>query len=1085
MDDAGRRRLEEIRAQLDALDTAEDVAAVAARGLHLCEDALSLHDKDADPVEWARLQHLLGRYAMGVGYDTSQRDLLRRAVAACEAVQTVHTPASNADRWCAAQHNKAMALTYLAQYGDDLDAYRRATAAFRGALRHIDRRAKPANWASTVNSIGSVHLRMGIDVADVARIRKAMACYGVAAPAWERSEEPEQAALPIYNLGFCLSTLGEMTGDPDCFDRAIATFQRVEGLHDPATRPRDWANTANATAIARAIRGELLGDPDAIAQAIAGFEAILAVMTRTDYPAWWAMVTINHCSYSVRLAELRSDPGGLLRAAERAAAALEVATEAEIPSYWSVLTTVAAEARFRLGEWLGEAPHIARAIAELGPVADSPARAPRDRAAAAHLRGRARLALGSRRGDAAMMGAAIADFDLALAVRTREASPAHWVKTRLARADARRLLGERTERTDLLAAAGQDCDDVLAALPDGDGVPDRAAALLIRGQAGLALLALGGQPEPARVVADFRAARDRLRDDLDPIAVVQARKGEATALLWAGDPAGAAAEADALLTDAAALLTAEPADHARLRLAEALTGVGDLAAYALCRLGQAGAALAVHERGRAHRLRERLRLAEAELSETRRTKLDARRRRLETARRALAAALERERPAAAIARLADGLARQHAALMGQFHRYGLSRPLPPPDPATLAAGVPGGALAMPIAAPPGGAALVVDAAAGSPAVAMLMLPGLTTAAVDRLLNGLDPVGWLVAYSRFRAALESTGGTAGGDSLADFDGAVDRVRAAAWRLLMGPLDAHLRARGLDPEAEVVLIPDGRLAALPLHAAGDGGACFLDRWAVSYAPSLSARTACKRRSQARAGEGGHLLAVTDPAGDLGWPANPAAGFFAPGQTDAFHGAGAARKDVVAALPRATYASFFTHAEWDADRPERSCIRLAGRDRIAAQDFAELALGRCRMVVLGACESGVPGLGSAPDEFQGMPACLIQAGVPGVLATLWPVFNRAADRLLRVFFQAHLRDGLSPAAALRRAQLACRDRAEDWAVGADARFAAADAARPAALGIRRSAVPPAAGAGIPAQPHHDPRRAMYWAAFAYTGA
>jgi CHAT domain-containing protein len=275
-----------------------------------------------------------------------------------------------------------------------------------------------------------------------------------------------------------------------------------------------------------------------------------------------------------------------------------------------------------------------------------------------------------------------------------------------------------------------------------------------------------------------------------------------------------------------------------------------------------------------------------------------------------------------------------------------------------------------------------------------------------------------------------------------------------------------------ESEIVLIPGGRLAMLPLHAAGIGDTRFLDRWSVTYAPSLTAHLACRRRVEARAANPPRLLAITDPRGDLNASRNPASAFFPPAQTEAFAGNDARRSAVLAALPRCSHASFFTHARWDPDHPERSHIELAGDDRIEARDFAELDLSRSRMVALGACESGVPGVRVAPDEFQGMPVSLIEAGVPGVLATLWPVFNRAAERVLDRFFAAHIAEGLPPAVALRRAQRAVRNRAAQGDDGASTIVA---------LGLRR----PAAAAGKPARQAYDLSQPMFWAAFAYNGA
>jgi CHAT domain-containing protein len=123
-----------------------------------------------------------------------------------------------------------------------------------------------------------------------------------------------------------------------------------------------------------------------------------------------------------------------------------------------------------------------------------------------------------------------------------------------------------------------------------------------------------------------------------------------------------------------------------------------------------------------------------------------------------------------------------------------------------------------------------------------------------------------------------------------------------------------------------------------------------------------------------------------------------------------------------------------------------------------------------VLGACESGVPGLTVAADEYRGMPAALLEAGFPGALATLWPVFTHSTDRVIGDFFRHHLNEGLSPARALRLAQLAQRQAAGALDFGA------------AAMGIRRGATEPA---GSPAIDAHDLSWPVFWAAFAYIGA
>jgi CHAT domain-containing protein len=73
---------------------------------------------------------------------------------------------------------------------------------------------------------------------------------------------------------------------------------------------------------------------------------------------------------------------------------------------------------------------------------------------------------------------------------------------------------------------------------------------------------------------------------------------------------------------------------------------------------------------------------------------------------------------------------------------------------------------------------------------------------------------------------------------------------------------------------------------------------------------------------------------------------------------------------------------------------------------------------LVVLSACDTGLTELRSY-DETVGMPAVFMSLGAGGVLATLWPIDDRATALLISRFYELHLGPSqLSPPAALRRA-------------------------------------------------------------------
>jgi CHAT domain-containing protein len=88
----------------------------------------------------------------------------------------------------------------------------------------------------------------------------------------------------------------------------------------------------------------------------------------------------------------------------------------------------------------------------------------------------------------------------------------------------------------------------------------------------------------------------------------------------------------------------------------------------------------------------------------------------------------------------------------------------------------------------------------------------------------------------------------------------------------------------------------------------------------------------------------------------------------------------------------------------------------------------LGRPRLVVLSACETGLYDIRSSPDEFVGLPGTFIALGAVGVLGTLWPVSDAATALLVARFYELHLGERLSPPTALRRAQAWLREATSD---------------------------------------------------------
>lgn len=80
---------------------------------------------------------------------------------------------------------------------------------------------------------------------------------------------------------------------------------------------------------------------------------------------------------------------------------------------------------------------------------------------------------------------------------------------------------------------------------------------------------------------------------------------------------------------------------------------------------------------------------------------------------------------------------------------------------------------------------------------------------------------------------------------------------------------------------------------------------------------------------------------------------------------------------------------------------------------------------LVVLSACQTAL-GKEIKGEGLVGLTRGFMYAGAPRVVATLWRIDDRASADMMRRFYEAMLKDGLRPAAALRAAQLSMlRDR------------------------------------------------------------
>ena len=129
---------------------------------------------------------------------------------------------------------------------------------------------------------------------------------------------------------------------------------------------------------------------------------------------------------------------------------------------------------------------------------------------------------------------------------------------------------------------------------------------------------------------------------------------------------------------------------------------------------------------------------------------------------------------------------------------------------------------------------------------------------------------------------------------------------------------------------------------------------------------------------------------------------------------------------ALARYRVVHFATHGLLDSERPELSGIVLSLFDRqgrpqngfLRLHEIYNLSLP-ADLVVLSACQTAL-GKEVKGEGLVGLTRGFMYAGASRVSASLWKVDDAGTAELMRRFYAHMLKDGQTPAAALRAAQV-----------------------------------------------------------------
>jgi CHAT domain-containing protein len=264
--------------------------------------------------------------------------------------------------------------------------------------------------------------------------------------------------------------------------------------------------------------------------------------------------------------------------------------------------------------------------------------------------------------------------------------------------------------------------------------------------------------------------------------------------------------------------------------------------------------------------------------------------------------------------------------------------------------------------------------------------------------------------------------------------VDRARVAAelHRVLIAPALSSIAGR-----REVVFITDAATAGIAFAALPDGrGGLLVESLIIATAPSARLYLAAReRKPQPRS----NVLIVDSPV-------NPALRRLPAASAEAqaiqreyvdvrrLSGAAATRSAFEKEARTADVIHFAGHGVTGV---ESSALVLSASAEdtglFESASISRLTLGQADVVVLAACDTA-RGPVRAAEGVLSITHAFLQAGAPAVIATLWPLEDRAAAEFFPRLHR-HLARGVPAAVALRAAQLELirsspRDRASLWA-------------------------------------------------------
>jgi CHAT domain-containing protein len=942
----------------------------------LCEKTLEVYKKESFPVEWAMTQYNLAKAYKNriAGY---KGENLEAAIFSCQAALEVYTKESLPSKWDSINTTLADIYTHRIK-GNLKENLEDAIFLCQAALEIRTKDKFPLEWAETQNILACAH-RERNDSHREESLEKAIILYEEVLEVYTKESYPLEWAMVKHNIGTAYNDrIKGYKGNN--LEIAISTFHEALEIRTKDKFPSQWARTNNN--LANAYRERIIGDRgENIEAAIVSYELSLKIRTREKYPLLFAMTHINLANaYRDRVKGSREE--NIEAAINSCQKAVEFYTKDEFPIEWSLIQSnfaVIYSERIKGGqeENIEAAIFYYNSAFEMKNKNDSPL----DWAVLQNNIGTSyvRRMKGSKDEN---LNLAINSFDSALEVYTKENFPLQWadIQSNIATSYSKYLTGNRIQNLEIAINC---CKNALTVYSVGF----HQKCL-----------------QNHQMIADMQAECQNW---------VQAVESYQNAII-------------------AAETIYQSCDFLYSKSAE-LEKAGSLfrrAAYAYAKVGDLQSAVVAIEIGRARGLSESLERDRANLQQLAQInkklveqyqkivdkirKIEAEQRQPQTPKQLQSANPDDQRNT--VANLREKLKEVIDQIRQQPGYEDFLRPPTIKD--IFLASQPHQPIIYLIPAPNGSLALIVKPQEIIP----VWIDSFTATNLQDLTER-----WFNAYS--------------GQDYSIWQQEIDHCTQTLWQV-MAPIIDQLEKHDLQ---QAILIPTAFFSLFPLHASWKEDLTTiskrhyaLDSICFSYAPNARSISEC--RSIAELVTPDKLLAIDEPTHQ---GANPlpnssrevtsAISTF-PNSLVLRHQE-ATRQATIDNLPLNNVWHCSCHGNVNFGTPLDSGLYLAGVDATAIltlRDLLTLQLtaqqtGGIRLTILSACETGLPGLSNI-DEVISLPAGLLQAGVAGVVASLWSVGELSTMILLSRFYTLWRIEGLEPSIALCTSQQWLRDAESD---------------------------------------------------------